>query len=224
MMSLPAEGSVANGEVLFVDPNRSSVAARVTLSGAVAVPGVHALGNAGTLSGLLRDSDDLGPTAYTLFAVIVRHDPTTNFLKMLPFSIKGVFDGTENLKLSDNDTIYVFSTPEIQALSVAAANAVYTASQAPGVGGAERATGDGHEQFVFEQRLVGARCDIVFFVFFHGYATQRREPGTAYRQQRPRLPPTSRQVRKIAGTARAALRAIAGLPRTARSNPKTPVP
>ncbi len=34
MVSLPKEGTIANGEVLFVDANRSSTAARVTLGGA----------------------------------------------------------------------------------------------------------------------------------------------------------------------------------------------
>jgi protein involved in polysaccharide export with SLBB domain len=132
-VSLPADGSVANGEVLFVDANRSSTAARVSLNGAVSVPGVHALGNTASLSGLLRDPDDLNPTAYTLFAVIVRHDPRTNFLKIIPFSISGVFDGTENLKLIDNDNVYVFSTTDIGNLANAAAAALYKASQAPGV-------------------------------------------------------------------------------------------
>ena len=70
--------------MLFVDANRSATAARVTLDGAVTVPGVHALGNTPTLSGLLRDPDDLTPSAYTLFAVIVRHDPQTNFVKIDP--------------------------------------------------------------------------------------------------------------------------------------------
>lgn len=133
MVSLPANGSVAKGEVLFVDANRSSVSARITLDGSVAVPGVHALGNTPALSGLLRDPDDLGPDAYTLFAVIVRHDPTTNFIKMVPFSIKGVFDATANLGLVDNDYVYVFTNAEIAALANAAATALYSATQAPGV-------------------------------------------------------------------------------------------
>jgi protein involved in polysaccharide export with SLBB domain len=133
MISLPSEGSVANGEVLFVDANRSAVGARVTLDGAVTVPGARALGTSPTLSGLLRDSDDLNPNAYTLFAVIVRHDPKSNFLKIVPFSIKGVFDGTENLKLIDNDDVYVFTTQQVRNLATAAATTLYQASQAPGV-------------------------------------------------------------------------------------------
>ena len=132
MVSLPREGSIANGEVLFVDANRSASTARVTLSGEVSVPGVHALGNS-SLSGVLRDPDDLGPNAYTLFAVIVRRDPTTNFIKMIPFSVKGVFDRSQDMKLQDNDTIYVFNTAEVAALSTAAADQLYNAAQAPGV-------------------------------------------------------------------------------------------
>ncbi|HWA91785.1 MAG TPA: SLBB domain-containing protein [Rhizomicrobium sp.] len=132
MVALPREGSIANGEVLFVDANRSSTSARVTLNGEVTVPGVHALG-ASSLSSLLRDPDDLGPSAYTLFAVIVRRDPTTNFVKMIPFSIKGVFDKSQDMKLQDNDQVYVFNTAEVTALSAAAADQLYNAAQAPGV-------------------------------------------------------------------------------------------
>ncbi|MBV9993512.1 MAG: SLBB domain-containing protein [Alphaproteobacteria bacterium] len=133
MVSLPREGTVANGEVLFVDANRASTSARVTLNGEVAVPGVHALGGASTLSGLLRDPDDLGPDAYTLFAVIVRREPGTNFQKLIPFSIQGVFDKSQNIKLVDNDSIYVFTTGEIANLAQVAASQLYNAAQSPSV-------------------------------------------------------------------------------------------
>lgn len=133
MVSLPNEGTVANGEVLFVDANRASTSARVTLNGEVAVPGVHALGSAATLSNLLRDTDDLTPDAYTLFAVIVRREASTNFLKLIPFSIKGVFDKSQNLKLSDNDSIYVFTSAEVQNLATMAAAQLYNAAQSPSV-------------------------------------------------------------------------------------------
>lgn len=133
MVALPSEGSIANGEVLFVDANRASTSARVTLNGEVAVPGVHALTGSSSLSSLLRDPDDLGPGAYTLFAVIVRREPSTNFVKMIPFSIKGVFDRSQDLKLLDNDSVYVFTNAEVAALAAAAADQLYNAAQAPGV-------------------------------------------------------------------------------------------
>jgi polysaccharide export outer membrane protein len=133
MISIPKDGIVAKGEVLFVDANRSSTSARVTLNGEVTVPGVHALGSSSTLAGLIRDPDDLGPNAYTLFAVVVRHDPKTNFLKLIPFSIQSVFDRSASLRLIDNDFVYVFNTSEIQALSQVAAAQLYSASQSPSV-------------------------------------------------------------------------------------------
>jgi protein involved in polysaccharide export with SLBB domain len=133
MGAIPKEGTVANGEVLFVDMNRSAVKGRVTLAGDVSVPGVHALMSATNVSGLIRDPDDLNGDAYTLFAVIVRHDPQTNFLKIVPFSIANVFDKKENPKLVEDDLIYVFSTTEVTNLASAAATALYKASQAPGV-------------------------------------------------------------------------------------------
>lgn len=133
MVSIPRDGVIAKGEVLFVDANRSSTSARVTLNGEVTVPGAHSLGASSTLAGLIRDPDDLGPNAYTLFAVVVRHDPRTNFLKLIPFSIQSVFDRSETLRLVDNDFVYVFNTNEIQALSQVAAAQLYSASQSPSV-------------------------------------------------------------------------------------------
>ena len=128
-----AIGGVAKGEVLFVDFNRLVTNARVTLNGEVTVPGTHALGSTPTVAGLLRDPDDLGPNAYTLFAVIVRHDPNTNFLKLVPFSIQSVFNKTQAPRLVDNDFIYVFNYSEIQALSQAAASQLFNATQSPSV-------------------------------------------------------------------------------------------
>lgn len=133
MVSLPHDGSIAKGEVLFVDFNRSSTAARVTLSGEVMVPGVHAISGGSTVAELLRDPDDLAPNAYTLFAVIVRHDPATNFLKLVPFSIQAVFDKTQSIRLIDNDLVYVFNNNEIAALSQAASAQLYSATQSPTV-------------------------------------------------------------------------------------------
>jgi polysaccharide export outer membrane protein len=133
MISLPKDGGVAKGEVLFVDFNRLVTNARVTLNGEVTVPGTHALGSAPTIAGLLRDPDDLGPNAYTLFAVIVRHDPSTNFLKLVPFSIQSVFNKTQTVRLIDNDFVYVFNVNEIQALSQAAASQLFNATQSPSV-------------------------------------------------------------------------------------------
>jgi protein involved in polysaccharide export with SLBB domain len=133
MVSIPKDGSLADGEVLFVDMNRSAVNARVTLGGDVSVPGVHAVTGSSTVAGLIRDPDDLNADAFTLFAVIVRHDPQTNFLKIVPFSVNNLFNKTENPKLVDNDMIYVFSTSEITGLANAAATSLYKASQAPGV-------------------------------------------------------------------------------------------
>jgi polysaccharide biosynthesis/export protein len=133
MMSIPKEGFVAKGEVLFVDFNRQATNARVTLNGEVTVPGMHALGSSPTIASILRDPDDLGPNAYTLFAVIVRHDPSTNFLKLVPFSIQSVFNKTQTVRLVDNDFIYVFNYSEIQGLSQAAASQLFTATQSPAV-------------------------------------------------------------------------------------------
>jgi protein involved in polysaccharide export with SLBB domain len=133
MVAIPKEASIVKGEVLFVDFNRSATNTRITLNGEVSVPGARSIGATTSMLSILRDNDDLGPNAYTPFAVIVRHDPTTNFLKLIPFSIQGVFAKTQTVRLVDNDFIYVFNNTEIQSLAQVAASQLFNATQAPSV-------------------------------------------------------------------------------------------
>jgi protein involved in polysaccharide export with SLBB domain len=134
MISVGTGGVVRSGEVLFVDFERSASNGLITLSGEVAVPGTRALGSTPTMSRLIRDADDLTPQSYTLFGVVIRRELKSNFQSIIPFSIERTFAGKEDLKLADNDIVYVFNQSEIATLA-AAANAALggtsSASQNP---------------------------------------------------------------------------------------------
>jgi protein involved in polysaccharide export with SLBB domain len=87
-----------------------------------------------SLSKLIRDPDDLTPQSYTLYGVVVRREPKSNFQLIVPFSIERTFQGKEDLKLADNDFVYVFNQSEIATLAAAASAALggtASASQNP---------------------------------------------------------------------------------------------
>ncbi len=127
-------GVIGSGEVLFVDFERSTSNGIVNLMGEVAVPGNRALSAAPSISHLIRDADDLTPQSYSLYGVVIRRDPKTNLQIVIPFSIARTFEGKEDVKLADNDLVYVFNQSEIATLA-AAANAALgntaSASQNP---------------------------------------------------------------------------------------------
>lgn len=134
LVSVGSGGVIRSGEVLFADFERSAANGVVTISGAVSVPGTRALGSTPLMSRLIRDPDDLTAQAYTLFGVVVRRERKSNFQVVIPFSIERTFAGKEDLKLADNDTVYVFTQSEIATLagaSNAALGATSSASQNP---------------------------------------------------------------------------------------------
>jgi protein involved in polysaccharide export with SLBB domain len=133
MVAVVKNGIVRAGEVLFVDFERSAATGQVTLSGEVALPGTYSLGEKPTISRLIRDNDDLTPQSYSLFGIVVRREPHSNFQAIVPFSIARTFEHKEDLKLEDSDEVYVFSQSALAALAAAADAAVNgsSASQNP---------------------------------------------------------------------------------------------
>ncbi len=130
LVAVGKSGIVKSGEVLFVDFERSASNGIVTLSGEVSVPGTRALGATPTMSRLIRDTDDLTPQSYTLYGVVIRREPKSNFQTIIPFSIENTFEKKEDLKLADNDTVYVFNQSEIATLAAAASAALGTTASA----------------------------------------------------------------------------------------------
>jgi polysaccharide export outer membrane protein len=130
MVAVARSGVVRSGEVLFVDFERSASNGVITLMGEVSVPGTRALGSTPTMSRLIRDADDLTAQSYTLYGIVIRREPKSNFQSIIPFSISRTFEGKEDLKLADNDLVYVFNQSEIAALAAAADTALVSTSSA----------------------------------------------------------------------------------------------
>ena len=82
------------------------------------------------MSRLIRDSDDLTPQSYTLYGIVIRREPKSNFQTIIPFSIENTFEKKEDLKLADNDLVYVFNQSQITTLAAAASAALGTTSSA----------------------------------------------------------------------------------------------
>ena len=135
LVSQFGSGLVRNGEVLFVYPERDTTQARVYLNGSVAVSGARPLSGTPTLSKLIRDTDDLGSDAYTLFAVVIHHDPDSNFMSVKTFSVQRVLAHADDMKLSDEDNVYIFSRAEALAVAAGAAANLSGASTSGGGGG-----------------------------------------------------------------------------------------
>lgn len=112
---------VEDGEILSVDQEGGSSLGRVTLGGAVQLPGTRPADEVPTLSQLIRKSTDLTPDAYTPLGILVHLDARTNIHEAIPFSLTRVLQGQDDLKLSQGDLVFVLSNSQEQALAAAAA-------------------------------------------------------------------------------------------------------
>jgi polysaccharide export outer membrane protein len=130
LVGLGRDGIVRSGEILSVDMAAGGTYGRVTVVGAVQLPGTHALGNTPSLSRLFTDPSQLTADAYTPFGVIIHRDPISNFRKPIAFSLKRVFEHAEDMKLESDDVVYVFTAAQVQALAAAAVAQMQTQQQA----------------------------------------------------------------------------------------------
>ena len=133
LVALDHGGLVESGEILSVDQQAGSALGRVTLAGAVMLPGTRPLDEVPTLSKLIRRTSDLAANAYTPFGILVHMDPRTNIHHAVAFSLTRIFDGQEDLKLSEGDVVFVLSSPQAQSLAAAAAAQLQAAAQAANV-------------------------------------------------------------------------------------------
>ncbi len=133
LVALAHGGVVENGEVLSVDQQAGSALGRVTLAGAVQLPGTRPLDEVPTLSRLIRRPSDLASNAYTPFGILVHMDSRTNIHRAVAFSLTRIFEGQEDLKLSEGDVVFVLSGPQAQSLAAAAAAQLQAAAQAANV-------------------------------------------------------------------------------------------
>lgn len=110
-------GSLSNGEILLVNHASDLQTQKVTLYGAVNLPNAYPLSAASTVHQLLRSSADLTRDAYTAFAVIARRDMVLNTESVVPFSLSRVLAGQEDVRLQNDDRIYIFKDSEIHDLA-----------------------------------------------------------------------------------------------------------
>ncbi len=120
LTALGHDGVVRNGEILSADQVEAGSVGRVTLAGAVQLPGTRALNDVPTLSRLFKDAGELTSDAYTQFSIVVHRDPRSNFRRPEAFSLKRVFEGAEDKKLASSDIVYVFTTAQVQSLAAGA--------------------------------------------------------------------------------------------------------
>lgn len=126
--------AVRSGEIVYVNASHNASLDHVALLGAVMVPGSAPLSSNSTVANLIHSASDLKPDAYTPFAIIVRRDPVTNANTIIPFSLVGSLSGRTAVALRGDDTVYVFTRAEVQALAMVATrdvNAPYIAGQGP---------------------------------------------------------------------------------------------
>jgi len=109
--------SVRDGEILFVDVQQTAATARVTLLGAVQVPGARPRSLASSVGKLIAGGGDLNPDAYAMMALIVRKDRQSNAHVLKAFSLEKVLSGGGDVPLEDDDIVYIFSTDEARALA-----------------------------------------------------------------------------------------------------------
>ena len=137
LVSLDRDGTVRGGEILSVDQQSGSSLGRVTLAGAVQLPGTRPLSETPVMSKLLRDHSDMMSTSYTPFAIFVHRDPTTGIKHAVAFSVAKVLNHETDYKLGDDDIVFIFTTDQARALANAAAAQVQVATQAGSVPPAE---------------------------------------------------------------------------------------
>jgi protein involved in polysaccharide export with SLBB domain len=133
LVALGRNGVLGSGEILSVDQEAGSALGRVTLAGAVTLPGTRALDEVPTMSKLLRTPSDLAVGAYTPLGILVHLEPHTNFHRAVAFSVARVLAGEEDLKLSEGDLVFVLASPQAQALAAAAAAQLQSQAQAANV-------------------------------------------------------------------------------------------
>jgi protein involved in polysaccharide export with SLBB domain len=137
LVALGQKGVIENGEILSVDQEAGSALGRVTLAGAVTLPGTRALDEVPTMSRLLRQPSDLAVNAYTPLGILVHLESHTNFRRAVAFSVARVLAGEEDLKLSEGDLVFIMTSAQEQALAAAAAAQLQGQAQAASVPPAE---------------------------------------------------------------------------------------
>jgi len=117
LIPVPRTATVRSGEILFLDPSRTENLNGVTLLGAVERGGTRPYSVTASINDLFHGYDELPQEAYAPFAIIVRRDPASNAISVLPFSVIQALNHRGVIKLQRGDSIYVFTRHDISALT-----------------------------------------------------------------------------------------------------------
>ena len=110
-------GAVHDGEILFVSPGAEQTEQRAILAGGTPLAGAYSVTRTTMLSDLLKAPGALGNTPYSLFGLIIRRDPKTQLPSLIAFAPAAVLDGRDDIALSSNDVVRVFTAKEEYLLS-----------------------------------------------------------------------------------------------------------
>lgn len=135
LLPTTAAAAVRSGEVLVVLSNHAVTEGRVSVRGAVSAPGIYPLSANGTVGDLFHGASDLTYDGYEPFALILRRDPITNAVTIVPFSIAGAIRHSNNAPLQGEDLVYVLKRSEVAALASMVTkniNQAYTPSSSTG--------------------------------------------------------------------------------------------
>jgi polysaccharide biosynthesis/export protein len=112
-----AQGTaLRDGEILLVTSAMDRTLGKISLRGAIRIPGLFALNQAKTLHDLLPSADSFLPDAYMLLGFIQRIDQNTAQRQIVPFSPLKVLEGKENLQLQSDDIVHVLTVTSMSAL------------------------------------------------------------------------------------------------------------
>lgn len=115
-ISTPANRIFGDSSILIVAQSEQKRTEDVTLAGHTRQPGTHDLKKAKTLSELINNEKVLGKNIYPLIGVIERRDADELAEKLIAFSPTMVLKKKFDEKLSEGDTVRLFSVEQIDNL------------------------------------------------------------------------------------------------------------
>lgn len=131
-----SSGIVRGGEILFARPLRNVLSGKVQLLGDVRLPGDYPLSRYRDLRSLVGRSEVLGPSPYLPYAVLETTDPHTLARSFRSFDLAQVMTGRHDVRLKDNDRVFVLGIDDIAFLTSDAVLSALRGVMPNGTGGA----------------------------------------------------------------------------------------
>ncbi len=105
-----------NSSILSVVKNSAKRTYSIELAGNTRSAGLHDLSQNKTLASLLQNEAVLGDDTYPLIGVIERRDKEQLTTKFISFPVRLVLKGEFDLKMQDEDTVWLFSNDDISSI------------------------------------------------------------------------------------------------------------